>query len=92
MNNNEAISQIKFLLDVGGSDGFTSRDKEALNMAIDALSTWRQHGQWIDSTSRGSYSIYCSCCGSHKETICPSDYCPSCGAKMDAQNRGVNND
>lgn len=43
-----------------------------------------RYGQWIDNTSRGSYSIYCSYCGSHKETICPSDYCPSCGAKMGA--------
>lgn len=38
MNSNEAVSRIKFLLDVGGSDGFTSEDKEALNMAINALS------------------------------------------------------
>lgn len=38
MTNNEAISKIKFLLDVGGSDGFTSSDKEALNTAINALS------------------------------------------------------
>jgi hypothetical protein len=37
MNANEAISKIRFMLDVGGSDGFTSSDKEALNMAIDAL-------------------------------------------------------
>ena len=42
-----------------------------------------RHGRWLDGTSRGSYSIYCSYCGSHKETICPSDYCPNCGAKMD---------
>ena len=38
MNNNEAIGRIRFMLDVGGSDGFTSADKEALNMAINALS------------------------------------------------------
>lgn len=38
MNANEAISKIRFMLDVGGSDGFTSADKEALNMAINALS------------------------------------------------------
>ena len=37
MNAEEAISKIRFMLDVGGSDGFTSSDKEALNMAIDAL-------------------------------------------------------
>ena len=38
MNANEAISRIKFLLDVGGSDGFTDLDREALNMAINVLS------------------------------------------------------
>ena len=37
MNANEAISKIRFMLDVGGSDGFTSADKEALNMVINAL-------------------------------------------------------
>lgn len=41
-----------------------------------------RYGRWIEGTSRGSYSIYCSYCGSHKETICPSDYCPDCGADM----------
>ena len=44
-----------------------------------------RHGRWMDGTSRGSYSIYCSYCGSHKETICPSEYCPACGARMDAE-------
>lgn len=38
MDANKAISRIKFMLDVGGSDGFTSAEKEALNMAINALS------------------------------------------------------
>lgn len=41
-----------------------------------------RRGQWEEDTSRGSYSIYCSCCGSHKETICPSNFCPNCGADM----------
>jgi hypothetical protein len=48
-----------------------------------------RHGRWIDGTSRGSYSIYCSYCGSHKETICPSEYCPNCGARMDATDTNV---
>lgn len=42
MTNNEAISRIKFLLDVGGSDVFTSSDIEALNMAINALSEFKE--------------------------------------------------
>lgn len=38
MSNQEAINIIKYnLLDVGGSDGFRSREIEALNKAIDAL-------------------------------------------------------
>lgn len=62
---------------------------------IEALPTIEQEvkcGQWIDSSSRGSYSIYCSYCGSHKETICPSDYCPSCGAKMYATGGVISNE
>jgi hypothetical protein len=27
MNSNEAVGRIRFMLDVGGSDGFTSADK-----------------------------------------------------------------
>ena len=50
--------------------------------ALPAIEPEVQHGWWVEDTSRGSYSIYCSCCGSHKETICPSDYCPSCGTRM----------
>lgn len=56
--------------------------------AIEAMPTINaepvRHGRWIESTSRGSYSVYCSYRGSHKETICPSEYCPTCGAQMDA--------
>lgn len=42
-----------------------------------------RHGRWINGVSRGMPSIYCSECGSTKETICESDYCPDCGARMD---------
>lgn len=38
MTSADAINRIKFLLDSGVSDGFTSTDKEALNTAINALS------------------------------------------------------
>ena len=61
----------------------------ALDTAIEALNQPTieaepvRRGRWIEGTSRGSFSIYCSYCGSYKETICPSDYCPSCGARMD---------
>ena len=65
---------------------------EYLNFAADLIDKLAngdiiiaRHGRWIEGTSRGSCSIYCSYCGSHKETICPSDYCPSCGAIMDEE-------
>lgn len=56
----------------------------AIASQINSLQTTEgRHGEWVEGTSRGSFSIYCSYCGSHKETICPSDYCPNCGARMD---------
>lgn len=67
---------------------------EYLNFAADLIDKLAngdviiaRHGRWIEGTSRGSYSIYCSYCGSHKETILPSDYCPCCGAIMDEEDK-----
>ncbi len=37
MTRRKAVGIIISLLDVGGSDGFDNEDKEALNMAIEAL-------------------------------------------------------
>lgn len=67
-------------------DGYNTAVKD-ISEAIKELPTIEaepvRHGRWIEGTSRGSFSIYCSYCGSQKETICPTDYCPACGALMD---------
>lgn len=41
------------------------------------------HGRWTD---RGSLSCRCSCCGSKSNA--EYNYCPHCGAKMDAPTCG----
>lgn len=42
----------------------------------------RQQGKWIECTVRGSNSLRCSVCGADSGTICETDYCPNCGARM----------
>lgn len=79
MTNNEAISRIKFLLDVGGSDGFTSADKEALNTAINALSGCKKpktNGdrirQMADEELADFLNKYAGCrlCDGYKRVFC----------------------
>lgn len=50
MTCDEAFNQIRFLLDVGGSDGFSARDIESLKMAMSALQVENRrinHAKWI---------------------------------------------
>ena len=44
-----------------------------------------RHGRWIETTVRGNQSIICSACSAENQTICPSNFCPNCGARMDGQ-------
>jgi hypothetical protein len=82
MTNNEAISRIKFLLDVGGSDGFTSSDGEALNTAINALYECKKpktNGdrirQMTDEELAEFLNVYAGCrlCDGYKRGICNSE-------------------
>ena len=41
-----------------------------------------QQGKWIECTVRGSNALRCSVCGVDSGTICETDYCPKCGARM----------
>ena len=60
--------------------------KEALDMAIEALSSDAEQGEWIEE---GEYAE-CSMCGAHSGTqfdgVEPiplkTNYCPNCGARM----------
>lgn len=56
--------------------------KEALNMAIEALSEERT-GEWVDRNDEDVWN-YCSVCG--EQSIDLFDYCPKCGAKMEVNN------
>jgi hypothetical protein len=42
-----------------------------------------RRGRWIETTVRGNQSIICSACSAENQTICPSNFCPNCGARMD---------
>ena len=94
MIDRQAVMEIamKYCPDDDGCCSKAGHDLRELLDEIEALPTIEpevQHGRWIEGISRGSYSIYCSCCGSHKETICPSNYCPECGTQMDAEDINI---
>lgn len=61
----------------------------ALDTAIEALKQPTieaepvRRGRWIETTVRGNQSIICSACSAENQTICPSNFCPNCGARMD---------
>lgn len=82
MTNAEAISRIKFLLDVGGSDGFTSSDRDALNTAINVLSDCmnpKTNGDKIRQMSDKELAEFldkisgCRLCDCHKRGNCNSE-------------------
>lgn len=84
MTRDEAIFDLQhvkqFLVE---SDSLTDAEKEALDMAIEALE--RPHGEWVID---GEY-IDCSVCRQDKWSRVPFEdlvkrfkYCPSCGADM----------
>ena len=45
-----------------------------------------RHGRWIYRNPRVDIAT-CSCCGDRWGSISVMNYCPSCGAKMDAQEK-----
>ena len=85
MTRNEAkeiLQAVKFLLP---TEAYSDTAEEALDMAIEALE--RKHGIWmpIEKGDKG-YSagdFICSCCGKPNNCYTITDYCCSCGAKME---------
>lgn len=63
---------------------------EALNLAIKALEKDRPTGKWIDNQNNSGGGINCSICGKMlpctDEYWYETDYCPNCGARMEAEN------
>lgn len=64
-----------------------AREIEAYNMAIEALSANRQHGEWIlecDSEGEGDNLYRCSECGCRYgcQEYDKPNFCLDCGARM----------
>ena len=78
MTREEAIKILKMNPQEIWRAGITmEEEKEAFNMAIEALKEERPHGEWV---KRGDGSYKCAiCCYSDRST---SNYCPNCGARM----------
>lgn len=55
--------------------------KEAIDMAIEALSADRPTGEWV-SNHDGTWN--CSECGLRVFVYAKGNYCPNCGAKMES--------
>lgn len=43
------------------------------------------HGHWIHKNTCGPHTakFHCSVCDKIPRSLCPEDYCPNCGARMD---------
>ena len=90
MTNNEIIDTLKGLV-FGSFDRTTSKEREALNMAIEALEG--QTGNWIEYgiNKDSTHSICCDQCGGkikskgHAHSVYTAntyEYCPHCGSHM----------
>ena len=88
MTREEAIEILKKYKDESEEDYYAIRAK-ALGMGIEALEN-QKIGHWKDYGAR--YDVRCSICNtqyplkpisSSRLMGCKSDYCPSCGAKME---------
>lgn len=74
----QVVQAVKFLLDNGQ---YTEEVEEALDLAIKALEE-RPTGEWIfDGFCFSSSKFKCSIC--HYPELEKTNYCPTCGAKME---------
>lgn len=60
--------------------------EETLRQQAENVKDWRpaRRGKWVETVVRGTPSIYCSMCGSESPVYYTLDFCPNCGAKMEA--------
>lgn len=91
VTNIQAIDQIRKIMEYDIDNGIRgSRDREALQMAIEALEGRPDivKGFWDNALdfSNGNEDIECSVCGewfNSNSIDCDWNYCPNCGAKME---------
>lgn len=91
MTRQEAIKLLcvekSIIIEVDGNKG-AEKMLQAYDMAIEALSTDRPTGKWVNrercQVDEDAYEVAtCSECGAEITIEYPHDnYCPSCGAKM----------
>lgn len=78
---------IEILSDVGDINRCCAEDAEALDMAIKALEQQPKTGWWIDiqyfKADETYYRPKCPFCSIEPKVY--SNYCPNCGAKMEAE-------
>lgn len=76
MTNKEIIEQLLAIKKFGG---LTDKDRQALNLAINALKE-RPQGEW--TTDEKGY-FYCDQCGKYPhDQYATTPFCPLCGADM----------
>lgn len=89
MTNGEAIGHLKTIIIFSEIDGYTDKAREALKMAIEALQE-RKTGKWIKRLiATEPFTIYgyeCPFCEFRTATN-SFNFCPNCGAKMEAKGR-----
>lgn len=67
------------------ADAIEALQAEVERLQVDVDAVLVVHGHWVTKTVRGDYVPCCSECGLGNGTLYEYDYCPNCGAKMDAQ-------
>ena len=89
MTREEAIENLKELLECNYVDKFEDAENEALEMAIKALEQEPKTGHWIAIDEEPHEDYECDKCGytisTYTANIEPHTeykYCPNCGAKM----------
>ena len=58
---------------------------DATVRAVKALREEVVHGRWVMKETCGPHTggYHCSVCDKMSRSLCPENYCPNCGAKMD---------
>ena len=67
------------------ADAIEALQAEVERLQVDVDAVLVVHGHWVTKTVRGDYVPCCSECGLGNGTLYEYDYCPNCGAKMEAQ-------
>lgn len=82
----EILEAVKFILD---NKDYSDRVEEAINMAIEALKEQRPHGEWITVCTLPIIQKCSNCKYVRKSGVEIYNFCPNCGAKMQANDRQV---